>query len=290
MTIEAINKEKNERKINLANDTTFKFLIKNKRTRNWYYEIIKYFTNIDLNNYILVDNELNTGNKIKDYRMDIVFKFNDSIILLEMNNGNRFSQTIKAYQYLYRTECRDFFEGETYKLNYTTLIMFNNFRNEECLDLKYIYCYLGTHKYDKYDIRIKGIDSYEIYLPNYDKKDYNKYNLIEKRLCLFGCKDIEEMKSIVKDKDDENQIIIKELERLEMDEQFLYAYDNAIVQKNMMRIEATENYNKGFDKGKREDQIAIARNLRAMNMKTEDISKATGLSVKEIENILKEKA
>jgi hypothetical protein len=31
------------------------------------------------------------------------------------------------------------------------------------------------------------------------------------------------------------------MERLKMDEQFLYAYDNAIVQKNMMRIEATEN-------------------------------------------------
>jgi hypothetical protein len=112
-----------KRNINLVSDTTFKYLLKNDRIKKWLYEIIKSKTEIDLTNYKLVDNELNTGNKIKDYRMDIVFELGDTKILIEMNNGNRVSQTIKGYQYLYRMKSRDFFEGNDYRKKHTKLIV-----------------------------------------------------------------------------------------------------------------------------------------------------------------------
>ncbi len=41
----------------------------------------------------------------------------------------------------------------------------------------------------------------------------------------------------------------------------------------------------GFDEGKAEEKTVIAKNLLKMNMSIKDISKATGLSNKEIHNL-----
>lgn len=65
---------KKETFVSLCSDTTFKYLLKKEETRNWIFEIIKSKTNIDLNEFKMIDNELNTGNSIKDYRMDLVFE------------------------------------------------------------------------------------------------------------------------------------------------------------------------------------------------------------------------
>ena len=54
--------------IPLLSDTAAKFLIKDENYRWFYEEIIKYKTGINLEGYKLIDNELNTGNKVKDYR------------------------------------------------------------------------------------------------------------------------------------------------------------------------------------------------------------------------------
>ena len=65
---------KKETFVSLCSDTTFKYLLKKEETRNQIFEIIKSKTNIDLNEFKMIDNELNTGNSIKDYRMDLVFE------------------------------------------------------------------------------------------------------------------------------------------------------------------------------------------------------------------------
>ena len=59
----------------LVSDTTFKYLYKNEKTRVWFNNIIKDKFNLDLTNFKLIDNEVNTGNNLKDYRMDLVSFF-----------------------------------------------------------------------------------------------------------------------------------------------------------------------------------------------------------------------
>ena len=61
------NKEKLEEDnfISLLSDTTFKYLYKNKETRNWLENIIREAFFLDITNYHLIDNESNTGNKVK---------------------------------------------------------------------------------------------------------------------------------------------------------------------------------------------------------------------------------
>jgi predicted transposase YdaD len=109
---------------------------------------------------------------------------------------------------------------------------------------------------------------------------------MEKRLYLFGCIDVSEMKSVVTDASDENQIIVRELERLKMDEQFLAAYDNEIVQKHMMQIERDDGYNEGFDNGKKEKQIEIIKEAYANGLTVKMISKIAKLSIKEVKKII----
>jgi len=73
--------------IELTSDTTFKYLYKNEKTIAWFNRIIKEKFNIDLTNYKIIDNELNTGNKIKDYRLDIILENEDNIVIIEMNRN-----------------------------------------------------------------------------------------------------------------------------------------------------------------------------------------------------------
>ena len=62
-------KEKKKLKyVSLLADTTVKYLWKNPNTKKWFNEIILDNTGIDLSDYTLVDGEMNTGSKIKDYR------------------------------------------------------------------------------------------------------------------------------------------------------------------------------------------------------------------------------
>jgi predicted transposase/invertase (TIGR01784 family) len=122
--------------------------------------------------------------------------------------------------------------------------------------------------------------------------EYNKCNLNERRLYLFGCKDIEEIKRVVTESCDENQIIVSELERLKMDGEFLASYDNEIVQKHMMEIEKDEGYNEGFDKGfdsgKKEQNIEIVKESLLNGLDIDIISKITKLSKEEINKIIKD--
>jgi len=80
-------KVNNIRFIELTSDTTFKYLYKKEKTRDWFNHIIKEKFNIDSTNYKLIDNELNTGNKIKDYRLDIILENEDNIVIIEMNRN-----------------------------------------------------------------------------------------------------------------------------------------------------------------------------------------------------------
>ena len=59
---------------------------------------------------------------------------------------------------------------------------------------------------------------------------------------------------------------------------------------NSLLSEARENgINDGISKGVSQEKVNIAKNLLSMNMSLEDISKATGLSVEEINKLKNEK-
>ena len=132
--------------VSLLSDTTFKYLFKNSDTRIFLESIILNKTGVDLSGFNLTSEEDNTGNKIKDYRMDLVLTKDNQIVIIEMNRNYKRTQDIKNRQYLYRKAGNMFDKGDKYNKDINIkLIMFNNYYNRQDKDIK-------TVKYSLCDI------------------------------------------------------------------------------------------------------------------------------------------
>ncbi len=276
--------KKQQKKKTLISDTVFKYFFKKEEYRNWFLEIIKGKIGIDLTDYTLIDNESNTGNKKKDYRMDLVLEKGDTKVIIEANatNENGISD-IKAYLYLYRMEGNSLEEGETYKRKYTKLIMFNNFRNESIPDLKIANLKLRDSKeaYEKEDI-----ESYEFYLPNFHQVSYNEIeDEIDKRLWILGIKDRKELKEM--ELTDKNLKIIEEYQKLiEEDANYSLLYNaKRIEEKTKNTISYYEGLKEGKEEGAKQKAIETAKNLLSAGLAADFVAKNTGLSLKEVEKL-----
>lgn len=268
-----MNKENVELEfVELCNDTTFKYLYKNPKIRPWFDNIIKGKFGLDLSKYKLVDNELNTGNKKKDYRLDINLKLDDNHAIIEMNDSYYTFIFNKSYQYLYRTAGNLYKEGEEYSNKTAKLILFNNFKNKKLPELR-----TANFKLREVNSNIEReeIESYEIYLPNFKEVCYHNANKEDISLSLFSCKSYEEMRS--KTNNPEDIKVIEELEMLAMNSDFVFDYHHDNDEKlTMISIK---------DDGKAERSIEIAKNMLKDNESIDKISKYTNLSIEEIEKL-----
>ena len=70
-------------------------------------------------------------------------------------------------------------------------------------------------------------------------------------------------------------------ENLWLDDKFGLAYDNEIMQKKM--INTARNW--GYDDGAKANEIEIAKNLLKDGIPIEVVSRNTGLSIEELENL-----
>jgi len=271
--------ENNEPKfVSLVSDTTFKYLWKNNRTNPWIREIVESKTGIDLSNYHLSDNEMNTGSLVKDYRTDLTLSNEKDNVIIEMNNDYYESAEIKGRQYLFRKAGFSFDSSEKYnEIRTTTLIMFNNYLKKGFEEQAIINSWFGAHELG---IKYEDIEMFEIFLPIFNKVCYHRSNEIDKRLRLFSCTSYEEMYSIV-DKDDPNYFIIEELRRLGMNNKFVDEYDYEFVQKKLMNSIKDE----GYEKGKMDRNIEIAKKSLEQNLDINVISTITGLSIEEINDL-----
>ena len=283
MVTERIKQRKDLRFISLSSDTTFKYLYKNQETREWFHRMIQGKFNLDLTGFTLVDNEFNTGNKIKDYRLDLNLQKEDTVVIIEMNDSYYRFLEAKNYQYLYRIAGKRFHEGEKYRNTQTKLILFNDFKNPHMKEIKtgnYIFVDPVTN------LRIEDIESFEFYLPNFKEVCYDSSE-IDISLSLFSCKSYEEMKKRTNNPLDLK--IIEELEKLAMDEKFLFEYNHEIARKKTENSIRAESYEDGVEEGRKQGeknkQIEIAKSMIRDKVEITTISKYTGLSIVEIENL-----
>ncbi|MBQ2640144.1 MAG: hypothetical protein IJF92_05255 [Bacilli bacterium] len=77
----------------LANDITFKYLFKNPKTRGFFEEIIKYYTDIDVSEFDFIDNEINSSNGIT-YRLDSILINKDKNIILNVELNREYKDYI----------------------------------------------------------------------------------------------------------------------------------------------------------------------------------------------------
>ena len=287
--IELIEKETlvNDNFVSLLSDTTFKYLYKNIDTRSWLQTIIKEVFLLDITDYQLTDNESNTGNKVKDYRMDLKLVNGKNTIIIEMNKEYYEFIDSKNYQYLYREAGSLYDTGEDYQDRKTKLISFNNYRNKKIPSLK-----MGSYVFidPKTKLRIEDIESYEIYLPNYKKVCYDSSEL-EVSLSLFSADSFDKMRKLTNNPRDIK--IIEELERLAMDEEFKLHYNAEAVKRKTENSIKKESYRHGLEdgieEGSKKEKLEIAQAMLNKKMDIETISEITELSTKEIEKLSENK-
>lgn len=267
----------------LVSDTTFKYLYKNIKTRKWIDDIIRKKFSLDLSNYELVDSESNTGNSVKDYRMDIKLRNGKETIIIEMNNDYYEFLQAKNYQYLFREAGSMYDVGEDYGDKKTRLILFNNFKNKKSPEIK-----TGNFIFEDplNHITIDDIESYEIYLPNFKKICYDS-DEVDVSLSLFSATSFDEMRELTQNPKDIE--VIKELKRLAMDEEFKIHYDQEAVRKKTENSIRKESYEKGLvqgiEQGIEQKNMEIVKNMLKKNIDIKTISECTGLPVEDINNL-----
>lgn len=110
----------------LTSDTTFKYMFKNPKFKEWFSEIIMDKCGINLMNYELIDAELNTGNDIKDYRLDNLLEDkNNSYCVVEMQT---YKADIKNCMYIFRLTGNSIKSKQSYKeMKKVILIQFDSY-------------------------------------------------------------------------------------------------------------------------------------------------------------------
>ena len=277
----------NDNFVSLLSDTTFKYLYKNIDTRSWLQTIIKEVFLLDITDYELTDNESNTGNKVKDYRMDLKLVNGKNTIIIEMNKEYYEFIDSKNYQYLYREAGSLYDTGEDYQDRKAKLISFNNYRNKKIPSLK-----MGSYVFidPKTKLRIEDIESYEIYLPNYKKVCYDSSEL-EVSLSLFSADSFDKMRKLTNNPRDIK--IIEELERLAMDEEFKLHYNAEAVKRKTENSIKKESYQHGLEdgieQGFKQRELEMAQAMLNDGDSIDKVSRITGLTVEEIEKLSENK-
>ena len=269
--------------ISLMADTTAKALVKDDHYKWFYEDFIKFATGIDLKTYTAIDNELNTGNKVKDYRADTIFLNKNRLVNLEFNQDVHVHTMIKNIKYALRMAGNGYLQGEQYYHRYVTQINLNNkIKNAKVKKWNKKDYKLEDYKSKSYlkDVRIITID-----LQKYKGIVYDGTNKYETYLSMLTAESYEEMERIVGDLK-EGKIIMEKLKQLGLDDEFGMYYDAEIVHRKEVNSARSDGRKEGRKEGSKEKAKSIAKNLLKMNLSVKDIMKATGLSKKQITTLM----
>lgn len=264
-------------------DTTFKYLWKKETSRDWFIKLIKLIAHIDLNDYELYDPELNSGNEIKDYKLDILFikKDEKEHINIEMYKDYKPMNNLKSAQYSFRILGDSLKKGEMYKEHKLIQINFyNTYFNQDNNKRNIRYQMRDeTGEFQKDYIQV-----YEIYLSSCKGICYTDGDELRFMLSFLNANSYEEMKMIASENKEALEVM-SDLEDLAMQEEFLGVYDknkeNIILQNSMYDYGLKE----GFEEGLNKRNVEIAKRMKENGEILEKISKYTGLSTKEIEKL-----
>ena len=144
-----------------------------------------------------------------------------------------------------------------------------------------------------YHTKIDGVESYEIYLSNFKGVKYNGKNELATLCSILTSESMEELKEIVGNYK-EGLILMSELEKLKLNDEFNAYYDyEAVIRKEKNSEYASgrddglaEGKSLGISEGANKEKLAIAKSLLKTKMSKNEISRHTGLSINQLNMIL----
>jgi len=274
-------------------DPIFKTLLTSEECRDYLADIISYITKIPrediINNIIIKNNEL-MKNKVyeKKKTTDLIIDILNCRINLEMNKEYYDGVFSKNNSYQHKIAAEQFLVGQNY-IEEKKIIQINfdvfTTRFDERPIIKFMIIdvernILETENYEKYHVNLDLIE----------KMNYNKEKLRreEKELLLLTMDNIDEINSLVKG-DSTMEKVRDKIIQLSEDEELVGVYDKEIVdmkiRNSMIMTAQKEGLEQGIQQGSNQEKINIAKNLLSMKLNIQDISKATGLTIGEINNI-----
>ena len=268
------NKKIKYKEYTLAHDSLFKYFFKHDYYNYYFKCIIKHYLNIDIDEFIFLDNEINNMQKKHNKRLDILMvnREKETLLNIEMNNGYHKNMQVKNELYLYSL-INYASQSLSFKEPKVIQISFNNYyyRNKNYVDIE-DYKLRGK----KYDLEKKTINVKEMYIPRLIELDDCKYS---KWLKMFTEKDLSKLKKeIGGDKFMEKMITEEERARLNDFVENIYNFRK--------HLEIQEGEKRGEKRGIAETRLETAKRLLQQNVDVSIISNATDLSQEKIKSLM----
>ena len=276
------------------NDRAFKEVFLNPNNSDLLKALLEFILKIKIDKLEVKKTELLSGNvNIKDKRVDAIVHTGNKKIEIEINSQNKDYLHTRSTAYICNIYQSNASVGDTYNED-TDIIQVNLTwglgRNND--EMK-IYKIMN----EKGELYVKNFIIYEINMDYYDKIWYSKNEdeIKKNQYMIMLDLDKKELKSMPKDK-----IVDKYITNVTIvnDDPEFQKYmseeeDKRKIQNSLLSEAKEEGISQGIEQGYTSginDGIKqTAKNLLSMNMPLEDISKATGLSVEEINKLKNEK-
>ena len=272
------------------NDKAFKEVFLKPNNSDLLKALLEFILKIKIDKLEIKKTELLSGNvNIKDKSVDAIVHTGNKKIEIEINSQNKDYLHTRSTAYICNIYQSNASVGDTYNED-TDIIQVNltwglGRNNEEMKIFKIMN--------EKGELYVKNFIIYEINMDYYDKIWYSKNEdeIKKNQYMIMLDLDKKELKSMPKDK-----IVDKYITNVTIvnDDPEFQKYmseeeDKKKIQNSLLSEAKESGYisgiSDGISEGENKKSIEIAKNLLSMNMPLEDISKATGLSIEEINKI-----
>ena len=276
------------------NDRAFKEVFLKPNNSDLLKALLEFILKIKIDKLEIKKTELLSGNvNIKDKRVDAIVHTGNKKIEIEINSQNKDYLHTRSTAYICNIYQSNASVGDTYNED-TDIIQVNltwglGKNNEEMK----IYKIMN----EKGELYVKNFIIYEINMDYYDKIWYSKNEdeIKKNQYMIMLDLDKKELKNMPKDKIVDKYItnvtIVNddpEFQKYMSEEEDKKKIQNSLLseaKEEGMEQGYTSGISDGISEGENKKSIEIAKNLLSMNMPLEDISKATGLSIEEINKI-----
>ena len=280
-----MNKNK-PKMINMLNDAMFKSIIRSKEARPLVNNFLHSLTHVEEEK---LEKATYMGGEIakkhiheKGKSSDIIITVEDCKIILEMNQTDTLDIFDKNTSYAFALSTISTHISE--KRKKVILINFDGFNRFKTDEPILVFRLQDEHGHIESELYL----SFHLILENAKKSQYNIPKEVEEFMDFFTkYESIEELKEKYKGKE-KFQSMVKKVEELTEDEEFLMYYDleekHKHEKQSSYELGVERGMEQGIAKGSKQNSIEIAKNL-LNKLPIEEIAKATGLSKEEIENL-----
>ena len=272
------------------NDRAFKEVFLNPDNSDLLKALLEFILKIKIDKLEIKKTELLSGNvNIKDKRVDAIVHTGNKKIEIEINSQNKDYLHTRSTAYICNIYQSNASVGDTYNED-TDIIQVNLTwglgRNND--EMK-IYKIMN----EKGELYVKNFIIYEINMDYYDKIWYskNEEEIKKNQYMIMLDLDKKELKNMPKDKIVDKYITNVTIVNNDPEfQKYMSEEEDKKKIQNSLLSEAKEEgisqgISQGYTSGINDGIKKTAKNLLSMNMPIEDISKATGLSIEEINKL-----